>query len=89
MKKKKLSEGEIDKIVTEESEDMSKWDDPLSVKPRGAISLVLSSEIIKEAQYLSKLHNYKRYQEWLKKIIEERITTEKEILTAFEKSLKK
>ena len=81
MKKKKLTEEEIDEIVTKEADDLTKWEEPIFIKPAGATSIRLSSETIKKAKYLAKIHKFRGYQTWLKQIIEERIRIEEEILT--------
>lgn len=84
-KKRKLSEEEIDQLVIAEAEDLTKWEEPISVKPT---SIRLSPSIIEKARYLAKLHKARGYQTWLKHIIEERIKLEEEILSNFERELK-
>ena len=79
-KKKKLSEKKIDEIVTREADDLTKWEEPIFVKPASATSIRLSPEIVRKAKYLAKIHKFKGYQTWLKRIIEERIRIEEEIL---------
>jgi hypothetical protein len=87
MRKKKLTEQEIDEIVASEADDITKWEDPISVKPEGAISIRLSTDTIRKAKYLAKLHKYRGYQTWLKRIIEDRIKTEEEILNGLKQDL--
>jgi hypothetical protein len=38
MKKRKLTEEEIDEIVTKETDDPTKWEEPILVKPAGVTS---------------------------------------------------
>jgi len=80
MKKRKLTEQEIDEIVISEADDISKWEEPISVKPSGEASIRLSPDTIRKAKYFARLHKYRGYQPWLKRIIEDRIRTEEEIL---------
>ncbi len=89
MKKKKLTEKKIDDIVTREADDLTKWGDPIFVKPVGATSIRLSPDIVRKAKYLAKIHKFKGYQTWLKRIIEERIRIEEEILSDLRQELNK
>ncbi len=83
--KKRLTEEEIDKLVIAEADDMSKWKEPISVKPT---SIRFSPLVIKKAKYLAKLHRARGYQTWLKKVVEERIKLEEELLSGFTRELK-
>lgn len=87
MKKRELAEQEIDEIVTSEANDISKWEEPISVKPSGAASIRLSPDTIRKAKYFAKLHKYRGYQTWLKRVIEDRIRTEEEILKDLKQTL--
>jgi hypothetical protein len=87
MRKRKLTEQEIDEIVVSEANDSTKWEEPISVKPSGAALIRLSSDMIEKARYLAKLHNYHSYQTWLKRVIEDRIKTEEELLKELKQEL--
>lgn len=87
MRKKKPTEQEIDESVTREAGDITKWEEPISVNPEGAISIRLSADTIRKAKYLAELHKYRGYQTWLKQIIEDRIKTEEEILNGLKQDL--
>ena len=50
MKKRELAEQEIDEIVTSEANDISKWEEPISVKPSGAASIRLSPRYHQKSQ---------------------------------------
>ena len=81
-KKRKLTEGEIDRLVVAEANDMTKWGEPVSVKPT---SIRLSPSIIQKAKYLARLHKTRGYQTWIKQVLQERIRLEEEILSGFKK----
>jgi len=81
MKKRKLTEENIDEIVTKEAGDLTRWEEPILVKPAGVTSIRLSPETIRRAKYFAKIHKLRGYQTWLKQIIEERIRIEEDILT--------
>ena len=87
MRKRKLTEQKIDEIVISEASDITKWEEPISAKPSGAASIRLSPDTIRKAKYFAKLHKYRGYQTWLKRIIEDRIRTEEEILKELKQRL--
>ena len=89
MKKRKISEEKIDEIVMKEADDLTKWEEPTLVNPSGVTSIRLSPETIRKAKYFAKLHKFRGYQTWLKRIIEERIRVEEEILTELKQELSK
>lgn len=83
--KKRLTEEDIDKLVIAEANDMSKWEEPIAVKPT---SIRFSPLVIEKAKYLAKLHRARGYQTWLKKVVEERIKLEEELLSGFKREFK-
>ena len=88
MRKRKFGERQIDKIVTKEAEDPSKWEEPVLVKQSGVTSIRLSSETIRKAKRLAKIHKSRGYQTWLKQVIEERIRLEEDILAELKEGLR-
>ena len=78
--KKKLTEEQIDVIVTKQADDLSKWESPVRVKAPQAISLRLSPQLIQKAKFLASLHKSKGYQSYLEKIIKERIQLEEKLI---------
>ena len=73
---KKLTEREIDEIVTTEAADDSAWEEPIRVhRPRSA-SLKIPGELAARAAFLARLHRISDVQEWLTRIIRERIELE-------------
>lgn len=77
---KKLTNEQIDEMVTRESDDLSKWEEPIEVNAPQAISLRLSAELIQKIKFLATIHKTDNYQNWLEKIIKERIQLEDELL---------
>lgn len=74
--KKKLSEDEIDLIVEKQAGDDSAWDEPVQDSRKKPASLSLSTELAARAAFLAKLHKEKGTDEWLTRIIRERIELE-------------
>lgn len=89
MKKKKLTEENIDEIVIKEADDFTRWEEPVLVKSNFITSIRLSPETIRRAKYFAKVHKSRGYQTWLKQIIEERIRIEEEILSELKQGFSK
>ena len=85
MKRKKLTEEEIDELVVAEANDMTKWGKPVAVRPN---VIRFSTSVIEKAKYLAKLHKTSGYQTWLKQVVEERIKLEEELLSDIKRGLK-
>jgi hypothetical protein len=78
MKQKKatLTEKDIDEIVIKEADMDSRWGRPIRVKPRIAAALLLSAKTVARAKSIARRWKSAGYQEWLLKVIEERIASE-------------
>ncbi|MEW6103314.1 MAG: hypothetical protein AB1630_05785 [bacterium] len=74
--KKKLSEEEIDKIVAEQADNDSAWEEPIHVRKTKPTSLSIPAEIAGRAAFLARLHREAGIEEWLMRIIRERIEIE-------------
>jgi len=73
---KKLSEKEIDRIVAAEADDESAWGKPVRVRRSKAASLAIPAELAARAAFLARLHRHTSLEEWLTRIIEERVELE-------------
>jgi len=74
--KKKLSEQEIDQIVTAQANDDSAWEKPIRVRRTKAASLSIPANLAARATFLAQLHRTKNVDDWLTQIIQERIELE-------------
>ena len=72
----RLSEEEIDKIVESQAEDDSAWERPVKVRRAKSTALSLPSELAARAAFLARLHREKNVEEWLSRIIKERVELE-------------
>ena len=75
-KTKKLSEPEIDQLVTAQADDDSAWDKPIRVRRAKPASLSIPANLAARAAFLAQLHRTKNVDEWLTHIIQERIELE-------------
>jgi len=74
--KKQLTEEEIDNIVESQAEDESAWEKPIQVRKARWASLSIPAELAARAAFLAKLHREKNVEEWLTRVIKERVELE-------------
>lgn len=74
--KRKLSEEEIDKIVVEQADNDSAWEEPIHVRKTKPTSLSVPADLAARAAFLARLHRETDVEEWLIHIIRERIELE-------------
>ena len=73
---KQLSEKEIDTIVESQADDESAWEKALKVSRANPASLSIPAELAARAAFLAKLHREKNLEEWLTRVIKERVELE-------------
>ena len=71
-----LSEQQIDTIVVAQADDDSAWDEPVRVRRAEAASLSIPADLAVRAAFLARLHRTKSVQEWLTRVIQERVELE-------------
>jgi hypothetical protein len=74
--RKQLTEEEIDRIVESQADDDSAWEKPIQARKARSASLSLSAELAARAAFLAKLHREKSVEDWLTKVIKERVELE-------------
>jgi len=74
--KKNLSEEDIDRIVVAQANDDSAWEKPIQVRGAEPTSLSIPAELAARAAFLARLHREAGVEEWLTRIIRERIEIE-------------
>jgi hypothetical protein len=75
-RRKQLSEPEVDQVVESQAEDDSAWEKPIKVRRAKSISLSLPADLAARATFLARLHREKNVDEWLARIIKERLELE-------------
>jgi hypothetical protein len=71
-----LSEEEIDRLVVAQADDDSTWGKPVRIRQSKSPAVSLPAELAARAAFFARLHREANVQEWLKRIIEERIDIE-------------
>lgn len=73
---KKPNEDEIDEIVTAEADNDSTWERLIKVRrPKGA-NVALPSQLASRAAFFARLHRESSVEDWIKKIVAERVEIE-------------
>jgi len=75
-RRNRFSEEEIDKTVESQAKDDSAWERPVKVRRAKSTALSLPSELAARAAFLARLHREKNVEEWLSRIIKERVELE-------------
>ena len=71
-----LSEQEIDQMVTTQANDDSAWGKPVRVHRTKPASLSISADLAARATFLAQLHRTRSMEDWLTRVIQERIELE-------------
>jgi hypothetical protein len=84
---KQLSEQEIDQIVVVQAADDGAWEAPVRVHQTAPASLALPAELAARAAFLAQLHRTPSVEDWLRRVIQERIELEEAAFVGFKRSL--
>ena len=74
--KRNLSEKEIDRLVIAQADDDSAWSKPIRVQKTKPASISIPPELAARAAFLAQLHRTQSLDEWVTRVIEERIELE-------------
>jgi hypothetical protein len=84
-----LSEEEIDHLVTAQGDDESAWEKPVRAHRSKASAVSLPAELASRAAFFARLHREASVEEWIKRIIEERINIEEAVFAESKRDLVK
>jgi len=85
--KKKLSEDEIDRLVEAQADDDSAWNKPLMVHKGRPASVSIPGDLAARAAFLARVHRAPAVEEWIRRIIQERIELEEVAYSAVKRDL--
>ncbi|MGQ9631455.1 MAG: hypothetical protein ACUVXI_14265 [bacterium] len=86
-KAKVLSEEEVDKIVVAQADNDSAWGKPIRVRKAKPASLLLPSELAARAVFFARLHREASVEDWLRRVIQERIELEEAAFAGLKRDL--
>ena len=89
VKKGKLSESDIDKIVVAQADDDSAWERPVRVRRGKSASVSIPAELAARAAFLARLHREPSVEDWLAHIIQERVELEETAFVGAKRELTK
>ena len=81
------TEEEIDRIVIAQADDESAWGVPVKVSKSKSTSLALPSDLAARAAFFARLHREASLENWLKRVIQERLDIEEAAFAGFKKEL--
>ena len=74
--KGRLGEAEIDRIVIAQADDDSAWEKPVRVRRTKPTTVTISAELAARVAFLARLHRKATVEEWVTRIIEDRVEIE-------------
>lgn len=86
-KAKVPSEEKIDTIVVTQADDDSAWEEPIRVREPEPTSVPLPSELAARAVFFARLHREANVEDWLKRVIQERIDLEEAAFAGLKREL--
>ncbi len=86
-KRAAMTEEEIDNIVIAQAEDETAWEQPVHVKRKKATSVSLSGTQAERAAFFARVHREESLENWLKRVIQERLDVEEAAFTGFKKDM--
>ncbi|HEX7721605.1 MAG TPA: hypothetical protein VF397_05565 [Pyrinomonadaceae bacterium] len=88
MKKKSVkNQREIDETVIATADDSAAWEKPVRVKRAKGESVSLPAEMAARAAFFTRLHREPNLEQWIKKIVSERIDIEEAAFAASKREL--
>ena len=86
-KRKVMTEEEIDRRVIAQTDDESAWEAPVKVRKSKSTSVALPSELASRAAFFARLHREGSLDNWLKRVIQERLDIEEAAFAGFKKEM--
>lgn len=86
-KPRAVSTEEIDRMVIAQADDDSAWEKPVRVRKSKSSTVSLPAELASRAAFFARLHREQSVEEWLKRIIEERINIEEAVFAESKRDL--
>ena len=85
--KRKVTQAEVDRIVTEQAAEESAWERPVVVSRPKWTSLALPAGLAARATFLAKLHRERGVDRWIERVVRERVEIEESAFRAAKKAV--
>lgn len=86
-KRKVMTEEEIDRMVIAQAEDKTAWEKPVRVRRTKLTSVSLPATLAARAAFFARMHREESLENWLNRIIQERLDIEEAAFSGFKKDL--
>ena len=86
-KQKVMTEEEIDHKVIAQVDDDTSWEKPIKVRRLKSTSISLPAALAARAAFFARLHRESKLENWLNRIIQERLDIEEAAFAGFKKDL--
>jgi hypothetical protein len=86
-KRRVISEQEIDQRVIDQADDESVWEAPVNVKKSKSTTVKLPADLTSRAAFFARLHRDGTLDNWLIRVIQERLDIEEAAFSGFKKEL--
>jgi hypothetical protein len=86
-RRNKQTEEEIDAIVIAHADDENEWDQPVQVHKKKTASVSLPANLAERAVFFSRVHREKSMENWLARIIQERLDIEEAAFTGLKRDM--
>jgi len=83
----KLSELEIDQLVAAQADNDTDWEQPIRVERSKPAPLSLPGDLAARAAFLAQLHRTRSVEEWLTRVILERVELEEAVFVGIKQNL--
>jgi hypothetical protein len=83
----KQTEEEIDAFVVAHAEDENAWDQPVHVVKKKSASVSIPASLADRAAFFSRIHREKSMENWLARIINERLDIEEAAFTGLKRDM--
>jgi len=87
VKRTAASQDEVDRIVELQVNDDSAWEEPIQIRKKKPKSVSISASLAARAAFLARLHREKNVEDWLSRIIRERVELEESALSRAKREL--
>ena len=82
-----LSEQEIDQIVISQADNNAAWESPIRVRRTESALVSIPADLAARASFLARLHRQTSVEEWLTRIIQERVELEEAAFVGVKRDL--
>ncbi|OGW25281.1 MAG: hypothetical protein A2X59_10525 [Nitrospirae bacterium GWC2_42_7] len=86
-RRKVMIEEEIDCKVIAQAEDKTAWERPVKVSQSKLTSISLPATLAARAAFFARLHRESKLENWLKRIIQERLDIEEAAFAGYKKDI--